>query len=119
MKKQNEIIFLSPLELEENLKTKNEVTRFKFSSTQNMEKKVKLIFKRLRDNYEKLIQEYEINKFVNNSQIGFEPILGETYFLYQRIKGDRFLSIIRPDEWNMEFLGSFKLDENLLWEKIE
>ena len=48
----------------------------------------------------------------------FEPLVGETYFLYEG-KKDRYLSLISPDQWNKKFLGAFRLSSEYKWERIE
>ena len=54
-----------------------------------------------------------------NSSFSFKPEKGEIYHLYQRKDEKLFLSIISPDEWNMVYIGSFRLDSNDKWEKID
>jgi hypothetical protein len=48
-------------------------------------------------------------------------VQGKMYHLYQKNDDnkDLFLSLIGPDEWDMLFIGSFKLLSNNKWEKIE
>ena len=48
-----------------------------------------------------------------------KPEKGETYHLYQRNDQKLFLSIIAPSEWNEIYIGSFRLDSNDKWEKVE
>lgn len=33
------------------------------------------------------------------SQMNFEPLVGQTYFLYERANGTDVLSMVAPDEW--------------------
>ena len=63
----------------------------------------------------------EWNDLVYKSNYSFKPIQGKTYHLYQKDddKKSLFLSIIGPDEWDMLFIGSFKLMSNNKWEKID
>ena len=69
--------------------------------------------------YQDLIDSYEWNKLIYNSSFSFKPEKGEIYHLYQRKDEKLFLSIIGPDEWNMVYIGSFRLDSNDKWEKID
>ena len=55
---------------------------------------------------------------VYQANFKFEPIVGETYFLYKSEKGD-FLSIIPPDQWKKDFIGAFKLSSEFTWEAVE
>jgi len=67
---------------------------------------------------EELLKNVEWNEFVYNSSIGFIPIIGHIYHIYKLDDGSRLLSIISPEEWNMEFIASTKLDTNNRWIKL-
>ena len=47
----------------------------------------------------------------------FEPIVGESYHLYAGKDGENFLSLISPDSWNKEYLGTFRLNGEYKWER--
>lgn len=72
-------------------------------------------FNELKIQYQNLMEEYEWNELVYNSRFSFEPVVGETYHLYSDVKGVHFLSLIAPNEWNKEHLGSFKLNSDKKW----
>jgi hypothetical protein len=76
-------------------------------------------FEELKENYQKLIDEFKWNDLVYSAKYNFEPIIGETYHLYYNKQGDIFLSLINPTEWSYECIGSFKLDSNHKWNKID
>ena len=78
-------------------------------------------FNEIKKEYSKLIEEFQWNDFVYKSNYSFKPIQGKIYHLYQRDdeKKSLFLSLISPKEWNMLFIGSFKLLSNNKWEKID
>tara|TARA_B100002019_G_scaffold34526_1_gene28599 strand:+ start:463 stop:831 length:369 start_codon:yes stop_codon:yes gene_type:complete len=78
-------------------------------------------FNEIKKEYSKLIEEFQWNDLVYKSNYSFKPIQGKTYHLYQRDdeKKSLFLSLIGPKEWNMLFIGSFKLLSNNKWEKID
>lgn len=68
----------------------------------------------------------KINNFIddaNNTQkvysakFKFEPIVGETYFLYEGA-GENYLSILAPENWGKKFIGAFRLNSDYKWEKI-
>jgi hypothetical protein len=73
-------------------------------------------FKKLKEDYDNLLEEWEWNKLIYESDLKFEPIVGEIYHLY-KIENRTFLSLIEPDKWNKPFLGSFKLSPDLKWIK--
>ena len=71
----------------------------------------------IKEEYKKLVDEYNWTSLVYESTYNFQPIVGESYYLYQNTNKNLFLSLIAPDEWNMEYLGTFKLLTNGKWEK--
>jgi len=76
-------------------------------------------YEEIKQEYRNLIEQYEWNKLVYQSQYSFKPIKGHTYFLYQRENNTLFLSIIEPWFWDQLFIGAFKLDSEDKWHKIE
>ena len=72
----------------------------------------------LREEYKKLIEAYKWNELVYNSQFRFEPVKGHIYHLYQKEDQSLFLSLIGPDEWDQIFIGSFRMDSDDKWTKI-
>jgi hypothetical protein len=75
-------------------------------------------FDELKDDYQKLIDEFKWNELVYSAKYNFEPIIGETYHLFLNKKNDIFLSMVNPDEWDYEHLGSFVMDSNNKWNKV-
>ena len=72
----------------------------------------------LKEEYKKLVEEYNWTSLVYESQYSFQPIVGEEYHLYERKDKNLFLSLIKPKEWNQPYIGTFKLLNNGKWEKI-
>jgi hypothetical protein len=68
--------------------------------------------------YEKLVEEFEWNRIVYGSNYSFQPIIGEKYHLYRRDNGEIFLSLIEPDSWKQEYIGTFEMDSDNKWKKI-
>jgi|TARA_B110000240_G_scaffold196448_1_gene248640 hypothetical protein len=54
---------------------------------------------------------------VYSAHFKFEPIVGETYHLYKGVK-ESFLSLIPPEHWGKEHLGSFRLNGDYKWERL-
>jgi len=75
-------------------------------------------FLELKEEYNKLVEEFKWNDLVYNAKFNFEPIIGETYYLYPGDNKENFLSLISPNEWDKECLGSFYLDTEQKWVKI-
>ena len=72
----------------------------------------------LKKEYELLVSKYVDTKLVYGSDYNFQPIVGETYHIYERKNGSKFLSMISPDDWKQEYVGSFILLNNGTWEKL-
>tara|TARA_R100001015_G_C4606796_1_gene161866 strand:- start:53 stop:430 length:378 start_codon:yes stop_codon:yes gene_type:complete len=73
-------------------------------------------FKELKNTYDELIQDFNWNKIVFESEINFTPVIGKTYYLYETDK--RFLSLISPEEWGdkkINYIGAFKQDSRQKW----
>ncbi|CAM1370108.1 DUF2452 domain-containing protein [Tenacibaculum xiamenense] len=81
-------------------------------------KQIKASFEELKKEFEVLYNKFSYNELVYSSKFTFEPIVGETYHLYENEKG-RFLSLLKPSECNFNYIGSFRLDSDKIWNKIE
>lgn len=75
-------------------------------------------FEELKKEYQKLIEEYKWNDLVYKSKFNFEPVIGKIYHLYYNKNGKIFLSLISPNEWDLEHIGSFKYNYDNKWIKI-
>ena len=74
---------------------------------------------RIKEEYQDLIDSYNINEMLYKANMSFEPIIGETYHLYANDNADeQFLSLIPPNSWKKTFLGSFKINHQKLWERV-
>ena len=73
----------------------------------------------IKEEYQTLINEYEINNLLYKTTMNFEPIVGEEYHLYfSEKRGENFLSLIPPTSWKMEHIGSYILNNDKTWKKI-
>jgi len=82
-------------------------------------KQIKAKYLELKAEYEKMMLSLEYNTLVYNSRYTFEPLIGETYHLYRDKKEQPFLSIIAPTDCNFDYIGSFLLNSELIWNKVE
>ena len=73
----------------------------------------------IKQDYQKLLNDFNINKIIFDSKMNFKPIIGKTYHLYENKTGQKFMSLISPSEWkkneDLFFLGSYKQDTNQKW----
>jgi len=74
---------------------------------------------RFKEDYQTLIDEYEVNDQLYKATMNFEPIIGQEYHLYfSEKKGDKFLSMIPPESWSLEHLGGYVLNSDKVWKKV-
>jgi hypothetical protein len=93
----------------------NDVVSWKNRGISTVNKEFENKFNELKIQYENLMQEYEWNELVYNAKFSFEPVIGEIYHLYRGNDGIHFLSLITPQEWNHEHIGTFKLNSDKKW----
>ena len=63
----------------------------------------------------------EISERIYSAQMSFEPIIGETYYLYEKADGDDTLSLIGPQEWGRKkpfqsFIAKVNMLADHTWE---
>ena len=82
-----------------------------------MERELQQKLKEIRESYLQTIDHFNWNKLVYEADIQFEPIVGETYHVYE-LRGRRQLSMIAPDQWAQKHLASVRLDVDRQWKVI-
>ena len=93
----------------------DDLVSWKSRGITNVNKEFENKFNELKMQYEALSEEYEWNELVYSSKFSFEPVIGEIYHLYRGEDGINFLSLIGPNEWNKEYIGTFKLNSDKKW----
>jgi hypothetical protein len=76
-------------------------------------------YNELKAAYDQMMMQYEYNNLVYAAAFNFEPVVGDTYHLYRRENNSTFLSIIAPEECDFNHVGSFYLDADGIWHKIQ
>ncbi len=66
-------------------------------------------------------QRVEISERIYSAQMSFEPIIGETYYLYEKADGGDALSLIGPREWGRKkpyelFIAKVNMLADHTWE---
>jgi hypothetical protein len=95
-----------------------DITAWKSVNAVKVNHQLQTRFNELKEEYKKLVEEYKWNELVYNAKFAFEPVIGQTYHLYIGRDGNIFLSMIEPNQWKYECVGSFLLDSNNKWNKI-
>ena len=95
----------------------NDLTSFKSRGISQVERELQQKLKEIREAYLQTIDHFNWNKLVYEADIQFEPIVGETYHVYE-MRGRRQLSMISPDQWAQKHLASVRLDVDRQWKVI-
>lgn len=71
----------------------------------------------------KLKRRSEISFEIYAAKMGFKPLIGQIYYLYQK-KEDKILSLVSPDEWGKKipfdaYLAKVKLLADHTWDILE
>ncbi len=85
-----------------------------------LRKQAELLLKQARDIEKRL----EISHSIYKADIGFEPVIGGVYHLYERKEGTRVLSMVAPYEWGREmpfvtYLNTVQLLADRTWQVLE
>jgi hypothetical protein len=92
-----------------------DLTSFKTRGVGKVERELQQELIELRERYLRVIDDFNWNKLIYEAHYRFEPIIGETYHLYQ-VGEMHHLSMIGPEEWHQTWLGSFRLNSDARWE---
>jgi hypothetical protein len=71
---------------------------------------------------QKIQRRVEISEIIYGAEMGFKPLIGKTYHLYQRADDTAVLSVVGPHEWGprgypfKEFLSTVTLLADHTWE---
>ncbi|MFD2591361.1 DUF2452 domain-containing protein [Aquimarina hainanensis] len=99
--------------------TITDTAAWKNANINKVNNQVKAKFEELKKEYDALMEKYAYNDLIYNAKFNFEPVVGKIYHLYKDKTEQPYLSIIAPEECNFEHLGSFRLNADKMWEKIQ
>lgn len=100
----------------------DEIELFKLDKTNNLKHYYVSKFDELKKEYNKLMEDIQINETIYQAKYTFQPTVGQNYYLYLNDDNDKFLSIISPNEWGrrkFEYLGTFQLQTDGRWFEIK
>jgi hypothetical protein len=92
-----------------------DLTHFKTRGISKVERELQQELVELRERYLAVIDAFNWNKLIYEAQFSFEPVIGETYHLYD-VEGRHQLSMIEPEQWHQKWIGSFRLNSDARWE---
>lgn len=96
----------------------NDLSNWKKVGSNKVNYHLKAEFESIKKKYDNIIEIYDWNQKIYESKFSFEPIIGNIYHLYNSDKQELFLSQLAPNEWNKEHLGSFELNSDRIFMKI-
>jgi len=73
----------------------------------------------LNQEYQNLVELAKLNEALYNANYNFVPRVGVTYHLYRLHTGETILSLIEPERWDQEFLGSYVYTADSVWKPLE
>ncbi|MDA0200443.1 MAG: DUF2452 domain-containing protein, partial [Bacteroidetes bacterium] len=94
------------------------VDAFKQKGVEKVSKQLQTELEELQDKIKKFVKSASDTQKVYTAKFKFEPLVGETYFLYKGDKED-YLSLIPPEQWKKNFIGAFRLSSEYKWERVE
>lgn len=95
-----------------------DVTAWKNTNIVTANNQFKARYEAIQIQYRQMMEQFEYNNLVYSAKYNFEPITGKIYHLYKSKDERTFLSLISPNECNFNYLGSFKLGPDKMWEKV-
>lgn len=95
-----------------------DLTSFKTRGIGRVERELQQELIELRERYLAVIDTFNWNKLIYEANYRFEPIIGETYYLYE-FNDTHNLSMIAPHEWHQRWIGSFRLNSDARWEVVK
>ncbi len=98
----------------------NDLSTFKSRGISQVERELQQKLIEIREEYIEVVDHYNWNKLVYESEINFEPVIGNIYHLYN-LRGNNTLSMIGPDEcfFSDSHLATFKLNVDKQWDLVE
>lgn len=96
-----------------------DVTTWKNTNINKVNHQFKTEYEDLKAKYEAMMEQFEYNNLIYSAKFSFEPIVGEIYHLYRSKDGDPFLSLISPEECRWDYIGTFHLNTDKVWLKID
>lgn len=78
----------------------------------------------LADQVKELEKRKEISEKIYGSKIGFEPVIGKVYHLYQKDDGSYLVSMLSADDWgrskpSWEYISAVKLLGDHTWQVLK
>ena len=108
----------------------NEIDEWKGNQVKTIKNYFTEQLKELKEAYDEIVEDFNWNKIIYESELLFKPVMGKEYYFYQRLDnaqygqpGSRFMSLIAPDGWNdmngLSYIGTFKQTSTQKWTSVK
>ncbi|MBP7644614.1 MAG: DUF2452 domain-containing protein [Saprospiraceae bacterium] len=95
-------------------KTKGNAMKSMYQQTGNqltqIKDQVELLIKQAQEIHDRI----NISELIYKADCGVKPVVGETYFLYEKAEDSYLISLISPEEWGQKMPYHFIAEVNLL-----
>lgn len=95
-----------------------DLSSFKSRGISEVERDLQQKLREIREVYLEAIDHFNWNKLVYEADIQFEPVIGQTYHLYE-LRNRKMLSMISPDEWPHKHLATVRLNVDRQWKIVQ
>jgi hypothetical protein len=95
-----------------------DLSSFKARVISEVERDLQQKLLEIRELYLQTIDHFNWNKLIYEADIQFEPVIGQTYHLYQ-LRDRRMLSMVSPDQWSQKHLATVRLNVDRQWKIVE
>lgn len=108
-----------PTELGSQKFSPDNITLFKIEKTNKLKHHYTSKFEEIQKEYQKLMEEISINERLYLAKHNFEPISGQSYYLYKK-DNEEFISMISPEEWGnrYNYIGRFQFLSDGRWIEV-
>ena len=108
-----------PTELGSTPFSPDNIQLFKLQKTSKLQQHYRSKFSELQKEYLELLKEIELNERLYLAKHNFEPIPGESYYLYNN-GVEELISLLSPNDWKTkwEYIGKFQYESTGRWIQI-
>lgn len=91
------------------------------------EEQLKIIFEQMKvlaQQVQDIKKRVMVSDIIYNVKMSFHPVIGKNYFLYEQVNGERYLSLISPQEWgekmgDQKYIAQVRLNADHTWKIID
>ena len=100
----------------------HKVAGWKLSAIHSTNKYYDDKFNEIKKEFEQLADSFKWNEIIFNAEFRFKPVIGKSYYLYQKTSNTHYLTLFAPGERaagrDEGYLGEFRLCYDNRWERI-